>query len=112
MRLLAFITPEAPRFTWYGTLQIIGLGAVWGMLTGPLILATPPRMRESRLGAVAFSLVLFVVAAIPFLLYSGFSGSLAAPAAFLWLGALGFPALFAAWGLVFFALRRHRDPVA
>ncbi len=112
MRLLAFATPEDPRFTWYGTLQIIVLGALWGLLTGPLILAAPSRLRESQLGAVVFSLVIFALAAIPFLLYSGFIGSLVAPTSFLWLGALSFPALFVAWGAVFFVLRRCWYPAA
>ena len=107
MRLLAFATPEDPRFTWYGTLQIIGLGALWGLLTGPLILVAPSRLRDSGLGAVVFGLVLFGLAAGLFLVYSGFSGSLEAPPLFLWLGALSFPALFVAWGAVFFVFRRH-----
>jgi len=107
MRLLAFTTPEAPRFTWVGTLQIVALGAVWGLLTGPLILVAAGRLRSGRAVGPTFGLFVFVLAAVPFALYSGFGGRLVAPALFLWLGAVTFPALFIVHGMAVSAMHRR-----
>lgn len=38
MRLLAFITPEPTRFALDGSVQIIGVGALWGGITAPLLM--------------------------------------------------------------------------
>lgn len=99
MRLLAFTTPENPRFTWFGTVQIIVLGAAWGLLTGPLILVVRSRLGRARLIALVFGLSVFVPAAVPFLLFSGFSGPIVAPASFLWFSAFTLPALFVLHGM-------------
>jgi hypothetical protein len=105
MRLLAFATPEAPRFTWIGTVQIVVLGAGWGLVTGPLLGVTRARIRSAALVGPAFGLVVFGLAAVPFFLYSGFAaGPIVAPTLFLWLGALTFPLLFVAHGVVVRAL--------
>lgn len=110
MRLLAFTTPEAPRFTWLGTVQILALGAAWGLLTGPLILGAMARLGRSALVGPVFGLTVFVLAAIPFALYSGFGGRLVAPALFLWLGGLTFPVLFVLHGMAVAGLHRRRFP--
>jgi len=98
MRVLAFTTPEDPRFTLLGTLEIIGLGAAWGLITGPLLLPTRARVGRRAAGIVC-GLIAFVLAAVPFALYSGFRGGLVAPRLFLWLSALAFPALFVLHGV-------------
>lgn len=98
MRLLAFTTPEDPRFSWAGTLQIIALGGVWGTLTGPLVLLTRPRLENWFAGAL-FGLLVLLPAAVVFAIFSGFTGEIVAPASFLWLGAHTFPTLFMLHGL-------------
>lgn len=99
MRLLAFTTPEDPRFTWIGTFEILGLGASWGALTGPLILPLRRRSLPAWTVGPTFGLIVFVAAAIPFALYSGFGGTLVAPDLLLWLGGLAFPILFLLHGI-------------
>jgi len=109
MRLLAFTTPEDPRFTWLGTLQIIALGAAWGVLTGPLILVMRSRLRRAQLIGPVFGLSVFALAAVPFVLLSGFGGQIVAPPSFLWLSALTFPALFVLHGVAVNCWSRRRD---
>lgn len=100
MRILAFTTPEDPRFTWFGTVQIVSVAAAWGLLTGPLIALASANLRSSVLAGSVYGLVVFLLAAVPFFLYSGFGGTLVAPSTFLWLGAITFPLLFATYGIV------------
>lgn len=110
MRLLAFTTPEDPRFTLLGTLQIIGLGAVWGMVTGPLVLLARARLDNECVTGSVFGLVVFVLAAVPFAFFSGFTGRIVAPPLFLWLGAITFPLLFVLHGVTVNSLvSRSRD---
>lgn len=106
MRALAFTTPEDPRFTLVGTLQIIALAAVWGAVTGPLILAMSFRIRGASFVGPVFGLVVFVLAAVPFILYSGFGGRVVARAIFLGLGAISFPLLFVLHGMAVSTLCR------
>ena len=100
MRALASFTPEDPRYTWIGTLQIVGMGAAWGFSTGPLILMTKRTLQKAWLIGPVFGLLVFVLAAIPFMIFSGFSGEIVAPSKFLWLSAVSFPVLFALHGLL------------
>ncbi len=108
MRLLAVVTPEDPHFTWSGTLEVLAIGAAWGLLTGPLILVLGTRLRRPHLIGPVFGLVAFGLALVPFLLFSGFGGPIVAPPALLWLGALTFPALFVLHGMAAQALGRGR----
>lgn len=100
MRLLAFTTPEAPRFTWYGSLQVVASGAVWGALTGPLLLALRARRSARLVQGALFGLLVLALAIPPFFAFSGFRGTLVAPASFLWLSSVTFPALFALHGIL------------
>lgn len=99
MRLAAFTTPEAPRFSWPGTLQIAGSGAVWGLVTAPLLLIFRAMGLSRRVRGALFGLAVLALAIPPFLTFSGFTGTLVAPASFFWLGAIAFPILFALHGI-------------
>lgn len=100
MRLLAFSTPEMPRFSWAGSLQVVAAGAVWGLLTGPLLLPFRAPKAPRALSGALFGLLVVALAAPPFLALSGFQGELHAPAPFLWLSAVTFPILFALHGIL------------
>lgn len=107
MRLLAFTTPELPRFSWFGSFEVVAAGAVWGIATSPILVFLERRLRR-RSGPV-FGLIVLAIAVPPFLVLSGFRGSLEAPALFLWLSAVSFPILFVAHGwLVSHLWRRWR----
>ena len=101
MRLLAFTTPESPRFSWLGLVQILGAGVAWGMLTAPLIIpiGRRPRLRRALVGPIFGALVL-ALAVPPFFLLSGFDDQIVAPPLFLWLSGLAFPVLFMFHGVV------------
>lgn len=100
MRLLAFTTPEAPRFTWLGSVQVLAAGAVWGALTGPLLLLFRSLKTGRSVQGTLLGLLVLAVALPPFFILSGFRGTLVAPASFLWLSSITFPALFALHGVL------------
>lgn len=105
MRLLAFLTPEPPRFTLGGTVQVIGVGTLWGGITAPLLMVLT---RWKPLFRRAFGLLLGLVVMAPalvlFLLFSGFRGSLVAPPILIIGAMVLFPLLFIAHGYVLEAI--------
>jgi hypothetical protein len=112
MRILAYTTPAAPRFTIAGTLQVIALGAIWGGLTAPvwqLLSSLPSRwIRVVTYGSVALGL-----AGLALALLATFGGRVVAPLGFLVLGAVLFPLLFLAHaGLLEWLVTRWSPRVA
>lgn len=97
MRLLAFTTPESPRFTWKGTAQILIFAAVWGMLTAPLI---RPFRNFQRFGGAAFGLTSMLLALLVIWIAFGFDGRIVAPAIFIAGTIVLFPLLFVFFGVV------------
>ncbi len=101
MRAVAYTEPAPPRFTWLGTLQVLGAGAAWGTVTGPVLLVFDG-LRARRhwaagpvFGAVVLGLAALVVGAV-----LGFGGRIVAPPAFIILSAVVFLALFLAHGVM------------
>ncbi|MDH3380154.1 MAG: hypothetical protein OEQ39_24800, partial [Gammaproteobacteria bacterium] len=109
MRLLAFITPESPRITFIGTVQIIGAGAAWGGVTAPLLMALARwRPRFGCAFGSLFGLVVMLLALGFFVLFSGFDGRIVAPPLFIVGTVVLFPLLFIVHGLVLDAITRQR----
>lgn len=100
MRMLAFTTPEEPRFSWLGSSQVMGAGAAWGLVTGPILMLLRPMRWRRGIEGPAFGLIVLALACPPFLVLSGFRGSIVAPASFLWLSSVAFPGLFALHGVL------------
>ena len=109
MRFLAFVTPEPPRFTLGGTLQIIGAGAAWGGLTAPLLM-TMARWRPRFAGVFGslFGLVVMAPALVLFILFSGFGGGIVAPLPFIVGTIVLFPLLFILHGTILERINRRR----
>ena len=109
MRLLAFITPELPRFTLIGTVQIIVAGAAWGGVTAPLLMALARwRPRFGRAFGSLVGLAVMTLALILFVLFSGFDGRIVAPPLFIVGAVVLFPLLFMVHGHVLEAITRQR----
>ncbi len=107
MRGLAYLTPEPPRFSALGTLEVIGLGIVWGALTAPmqrLVEGDPPR--SPVVVGLAHGAIVFGSALAGFLIITGGVGRIVAPTLFIVLGVVSFPLLFLAHGLVVGAMAR------
>jgi MFS family permease len=101
MRLLAFVTPEPPRFTLGGTLQIIGAGAVWGGITAPLLMVVRKyRPRFGRAFGSLFGMVVMAPGLVLFMLFSGFDGDIVAPRLVIVGTVVLFPLLFIMHGIV------------
>jgi hypothetical protein len=100
MRGLAYLTPEAPRFTATGSLEVVMLGLLWGAVTAPMLrpLARRIMKRPSIVGMVHGALV-FGTALVGFLIVTGGVGSIVAPASFIVLGVTMFPLLFLLHGM-------------
>lgn len=113
MRFLAFITPELPRFTFIGTLVIIGAGAAWGGLTAPLLMVLARwRPRSRRIFGLLFGLIVMMLALILFIPLSGFDGRIVAPRLFIVGTIVLFPPLFIVHGIVLGAItRKHFSPL-
>lgn len=109
MRLLSFITPEPPRFTLSGTLQIMVAGAAWGGVTAPLLIILA-RWRSRVAGAfgMLFGLVVMTPALILFVQFSGFSGGIVAPPLFIAGTVVLFPLLFIVHGTILERITRAR----
>jgi hypothetical protein len=108
MRALTVALVESPRFTWTGTLAVLGTGAAWGAITGPLLL--PIRAALSRGGPVAgavHGVASFVLAGFVFVAAGGAS-NVVAPPFFLVLSGISFPALFLLYGLAVERLASRR----
>lgn len=101
MRAVAYTEPAPPRFTWLGTLQVVAAGAVWGGLTGPVLLAFDSvRARWRWITGLAFGAVVLGLAALVVALAVGRGGQVVAPPAFIILSAVLFPILFLVHGMV------------
>ena len=97
MALLTPTTEEPARFTVVGTLQVVGAGAAWGALTGPVLLVLRSTSRRASgviLGVVALLSAFSVVFSL-----AGFDGGIVAPPKFIVGAAILFPALFVAHGV-------------
>jgi hypothetical protein len=106
MRALAYLTPESPRATLYGTLGILLAGAAWGAVTAPgLLLLERVWAAGDRLLSVAFGLGVFLLATSLFVPLSGFDGRIVAPQSFIVASVVVFPALFLAHGVIVVRLR-------
>ena len=103
MRLLAFTTPESPRFTWKGTTQILILAAVWGAATSPLI---RPFRKLRRFGGPAFGLTSMFLALLGIWIAFGFNGRIVAPAVFIAGTIVLFPLLFVLYGVALYETDR------
>ncbi len=114
MRVLALTTPEPPRFTLEGSLQVLAVGAVWGAVTAPLLLVAEGRFpRLGRSKGPLLGLAVLVLAAAALLLIEG-AGEIVAPRSFIVLSSLLFPALFVVHGVAVEKLWRlwtSRGPV-
>lgn len=114
MRGLAYVTPEAPRFTLAGTLQVIGAGAVWGAVTAPLLRIPAGSLSvRPRVAGALHGVIVLVLAVLLFLAVTGGGGRIVAPVSFVVLSAVLFPLLFIVHGmvvalLVSFQRRRRR----
>ncbi len=101
MRAVAYADPAPTRFTWLGALQVLGAGAVWGTVTGPLVLAFDGlRARLGGATGLAFGAVVLGSAVLAVELVAGFGGRIVAPPAFIILSAVVFPILFLAHGVM------------
>lgn len=101
MRAVAFTEPAPPRFTWLGTLQVLAAGAVWGALTGPLLLAFDRiRGRLHWFTGLVFGAMVLGLAVVAVGLVVGFTSQIVAPAMFIVLSVVLFLTLFLAHGLV------------
>jgi hypothetical protein len=97
MRALTVTLEEGPRFTWTGTLAVLGGGAAWGLLTGPLLVPIRARVGPGRSVGTALGLVSCALAGAALATISGVEVD--APPLFLLLSAVSFPALFVLFGL-------------
>jgi hypothetical protein len=108
MRVVAYAEPAPPRFTWVGTLQVLGAGAAWGILTGPLLLAFDGfRARSYWVTGLVFGAVVLGLAALVVGLVVGFGGQIVAPPVFIILSTVFFLILFLAHGMVVEGLVRR-----
>lgn len=114
MRAIAYTEPAPPRFTWLGTLQVLGAGAAWGAVTGPALLVLDGlRARWHWATGLVFGAVVLGLAALFVGSVLGFGGRIVAPPAFIILSAVVFPILFLAHGvMVNLAVRRWQRPDA
>lgn len=110
MRAVAYADPAPTRFTWLGALQVLGAGAAWGTVTGPLLLAFDGlRDRVGRATGLVFGAVDMGLATLVVGLVAGFGGRIVAPPVFITLSAVLFPMLFLAHGVtVDILVRRWR----
>lgn len=98
MRALTLTLVEPPRFSWRGTLLVLASGAVWGAVTGPLLLPIRAAIGSRPGAGAAFGAASLLLAGIVFLAAGG-AGDIEAPPLFLLLSGLSFPALFLVFGL-------------
>jgi len=98
MRAVAFTAAEAPRFSLGGTLEVVGLGMLWGAVTAPLLLLAGRAQRDRRLAGVIHGLLVLAAAVAVFFLLTGGGGRVVAPPLFIVSSAVLFPLLFVAHG--------------
>jgi hypothetical protein len=105
MRAVAYTTAEPPRFSLVGTLEVMGLGMLWGAGTAPLLLLLG-NAGSTRPGAtgIIHGLLVLAVAVLVFLGFTGGGGNVVAPPLFVISSAIVFPLLFVAHGYVLIAL--------
>jgi hypothetical protein len=108
MRAVAYADPAPTRFTWIGTLQVLGAGAAWGAVTGPVLLVFDGlRARLRWTTGLVFGAVVMVLAVLGVGLVAGFAGRIVAPPVFILLTAVVFPMLFLAHGVLVDVLARR-----
>jgi hypothetical protein len=100
MRVVGLTTPEPARFSLVGTLQVVGLGTVWGGVTAPLFLFLESSRRLRGYGvSLVFGGMVLGLAVLTLFAVLGPGGSVKAPPAFIILSALLFPILFLVHGV-------------
>ncbi|MHC4710631.1 MAG: hypothetical protein ACYTA3_09445 [Planctomycetota bacterium] len=108
MRAVAYTDPAPARFTWLGTLGVLGAGAAWGTVTGPvLLLFDMLRAGWQWARGIVFGTVVLGLAALAVGSIVGFGGPILAPPAFIILSAVAFPLLFLAHGVLVDVLVRR-----
>ncbi len=101
MRVVAYTDPAPTRFTLAGALQVIGAGAAWGTVTGPLLLALDGmHLRWRWASGLIFGAVVLGLATLAVGLVAGFGTGIDAPPAFVLLSAVVFPILFLTHGVL------------
>jgi hypothetical protein len=99
MRLLTVTLEEPAKFTVLGSLEVIGAGAAWGALTGPILLALDGfRVHVGRGVALLFGIIVLALAFVSLGVVLAFDG-IVAPKAFIVLAAVLFLALFLVHGV-------------
>ena len=108
MRAVAYTTPEPERLTLGGTLEVLAVGAAWGVITAPLILLLQrPAMRGRRWLGPSFGVVVLAPLILVLLVASAAGGRIVAPGAFIVASAVLFPSLFLVHGAAAMWLARR-----